>query len=168
MSYVDLLERIQSNDPGAFLEMTERYGWAVYSSIRNKYPDQAVADRVYDETMNAFFNRLSNSSAEDPLEALLCAFADHVSADQCGFTGTASQSAGTPPQIRLHPQEQPFRTTEAYSKGKKFGGIALIILLWIILLVLVWFTVGVMMAMEYIPFYDLGYSWFNANILDFF
>ena len=168
MSYVDLLERIQSKDPEAFLEMTERYGWAVYSAIREKHPDQAVADRIYDETMNSFYSHLSNTAADDPLEALLCAFADHASADRGSLDETEKQAPVAPPQIQLHPQE-PLTRNGAYSSGKKnYWGILLVIILWIVLLALVWFIVGVMMAMDYMPFYDLGYSWFNANIIDFF
>lgn len=55
MSYTDLLERIQRNDSNAFLDLTDRYGWAVYSAIREKYPDKETAANIYNETMNSFY-----------------------------------------------------------------------------------------------------------------
>ena len=167
MSYADLLERMQSKDPGAFLDMTERYGWAVYSTIRQKHPDQAVADRIYDETMNSFYHYLSQSTAEDPLEALLCAYADHVSPveDVCG---KARQCSDAPPQLQRRPQEFPAQNVRKSSGLKTFWMVLLVLLILVVLLALLWLTAGVMMAMEYIPFYDFGYSWFDANIFDFF
>ena len=168
MSYMDLLERMQSRDPEAFLEMTDRYGWAVYSTIRQKCSDRSVADRIYEETMNSFYHQLSRSTTGDPLEALLCAFADRVTPDDSDFSGAANPFRDTPPQIQMNPQELPCQRGSANSGGKRFWTVAVILLLLIILLALLWITAGVMMAMDYIPFYDLGYSWFNANILNFF
>jgi len=40
MSYSNLLERIMQRDTDAFLELTDRYGWALYSFIRRKYPNK--------------------------------------------------------------------------------------------------------------------------------
>ena len=79
MSYSDLLDRMKENDPGAFLELTDRYGWPLYAFIRRKYSDNGAAEKLYNDTMNRFYHSLSDSSAEDPLEALLLAFADQLS-----------------------------------------------------------------------------------------
>lgn len=46
MSYCDLLERMMQKDTDAFLELTDRYGWALYSEIRKKYPNQETADKI--------------------------------------------------------------------------------------------------------------------------
>ena len=168
MSYADLLERMQSKDPEAFLEMTERYGWAVYSAIRQKHPDQVTADRIYDATMNSFYNHLARYDAGDPLEALLCAFAEHVSTGDGEVRSRAQHSGDMPAQIPLRFQELPERNSGKSSGTKRFWMLVVILLIIAVLLALLWLTAGVMMAMEYIPFYDLGYSWFDANIFDFF
>ena len=168
MSYADLLDRIQGRDPDAFLEMTERYGWAVYTAIRQKHPDLAEADRIYDETMNSFYNSLSRSAAEDPVEALLCAFAEHVSPVNADSSGKFGNHREAPPQLQLRCQELPVQNVRKCSGMKHFWMGALFFLVVIVLLTLLWLTAGVMMAMDYIPFYDFGYSWFDANIFDFF
>ncbi len=51
---------------------------------------------------------------------------------------------------------------------KRFlGGLAILILLSIVL-ALIWGLAGLLMRLRLIPAYDLGYSWFNANIHPFF
>ena len=168
MGYSDLLDRMQDSDTEAFLEMTERYGWAVYSAIREKHSDQAVADRIYDETMNSFYNHLSRSTADDPLEALLCAFAESISPENISADRNLIQQYEGPPLIKLHHQEQPVQIPRKASGMKHFWMVLVMLLLLTVLLGLIWLTTGVMMAMDYIPFYDFGYSWFDANIFDFF
>ena len=43
-----------------------------------------------------------------------------------------------------------------------------IVLLVILSLLLLWMVAGVAMAMRMIPFYDLGYTWFNQNLFKMF
>lgn len=169
MSYSNLLERMQRNDTEAFLEMTDRYGWAVYSAIREKYADQAEADRIYNETMNAFYHSLANSSAEDPLEALLCLFADYVSADSLDSVSSAAPVEQKPPRIQLCDSVQPAEDTAKTGRSKRgiWYGLGVFLVLMAIAAVL-WSIAGLLMCLNYIPFYDLGYSWFNTNVVQLF
>ena len=43
-----------------------------------------------------------------------------------------------------------------------------VVLLIIVCLLLLWVVAGVAMTMKWIPFYDLGYGWFNAHIFQLF
>jgi len=174
MSYMDLLDRMSSNDTEAFLEMTDRYGWAVYSAIRKQHADHAVADRIYNDTMNAFYHSLSDSNAEDPMEALLCSFADLISekqiaSDRARLDQLVLTKHDAPPEIQLYEQRE-FREPSRRTVTKKshfWYNLGVIVVLMAIFAVL-WCIIGLLMDMNLIPYYDLGYSWFNANIMQLF
>jgi hypothetical protein len=59
---------------------------------------------------------------------------------------------------------------EAYTppKKKKGGQTATIVLLVVVCALLIWVVGGVAMTLKWIPFFDLGYSWFNTNIFRLF
>ncbi len=58
---------------------------------------------------------------------------------------------------------------EPYNKKSKSGGHGFsIFLLIIVSLLLLWVVVGVAMTMQWIPFYDLGFTWFNTNVFKLF
>jgi len=59
---------------------------------------------------------------------------------------------------------------EAYKtpKKKKSGQAATVVLLIVVCALLIWVVGGVAMTLKWIPYYDLGYSWFNANIFKLF
>lgn len=59
---------------------------------------------------------------------------------------------------------------EQYKKRDKSGsGHAFsIVLLILVSLLLIWVVAGVAMTMQWVPFYDLGYSWFNTNVFKLF
>lgn len=169
MSYHDLLDRMQRNDTDAFLEMTDRYGWSVYSAIREKYSDAAFADKVYNETMNVFYHSLSASSCEDPLEALLCAFATRISSEKPTFDQTLTGNQNVPPKIQLchhicnEDNSQPIKR-----KKKSFMRAVSILMFLIAVALMFWYIAYLLMEMNYIPYFDLGYSWFQENVLPLF
>ena len=169
MSYIDLLDRIKGNDPAAFLEMTDRYGWSVYTSIRKKTSDAAVADKIYNETMNAFYRSLANASAEDPMEAILCTLADHIIVEQSCADGSTAVQDVTPPTIQLEATEKPVVHSVSKSRKKRsFGYKLCVLLLLLAIAAVIWCIAGQLMVRNIIPDYDLGYSWFNANVYYFF
>ena len=60
--------------------------------------------------------------------------------------------------------EDPAETKPRKRSGQGFT----VFLLVIICLLLVWVVAGVAMTMKWIPYYDLGYSWFNASVFRLF
>lgn len=59
---------------------------------------------------------------------------------------------------------------ESYQKkAKRSGGHGLsIVLLIIVSLLLLWVVAGVAMTLQWLPYYDLGFSWFNQNVFKLF
>ena len=53
-------------------------------------------------------------------------------------------------------------------RGKRPGAIVAFVLLAVLLVVFAWLLAGILMDLSVLPFCDLGYSWFNANIFPFF
>jgi len=169
MDYVDLLERLQNRDSEAFLEMTDRYGWSLYSAIKAKYPDAAVADRIYQETMNGFYHSLAHSAGEDPVEALLQGYAGLISREKLDFHQIVHQNQDLPPAIT--PSEG-FESLGAAKPagGKKHGFFYALGNMGILLVIaaVLWYIAALLMQLDLIPYYDLGYSWFYSNILEIF
>ena len=67
--------------------------------------------------------------------------------------------------------ENPVETEDFFpEKKQKMGafGKIMIVLLIVVILLLAWATLGLLMNMGKLPFIDLGYSWFNAHIMDMF
>ena len=53
-------------------------------------------------------------------------------------------------------------------KGKSSGHGFSIFLLIVVTLLLLWVVAGVAMTLQWIPFYDLGFSWFNQHVFKLF
>lgn len=164
MDYSDLLERMMHRDTDAFLEMTDRYGWTLYNAIRRKYPDKMEADRIYNETMQQFYCSLQNPNCEDPLEALLCAWAEYVS----GKKGFLSEMLGDgameePPAIQARRLKDPFMELpeKRRPKFRSFIGVMIVVA---VMCACCWIFIGFLMERGVIPFYDFGYSWFCSQV----
>ncbi len=70
--------------------------------------------------------------------------------------------------------DEPYRKKEKKEKtgkpkkdGKSSHGLTIFLLV-LVSLMLLWVVAGVAMTMQWIPFYDLGYSWFNQNVFALF
>lgn len=163
MSYGDLLERMMQRDTDAFLELTDRYGWMLYSEIRKKVPNRADADRIYDETMRQFYGSLQNAACEDPIEAMLCAFADQISEKQGIsydlFFRIQAEDAVQPPVVQVPVLEENEAKTAPKRKGRFWLRLGLFLVL-VGFAAVIWIGVGLMMEAGLLPYYDLGYSWF--------
>lgn len=162
MSYSDLLERMMLRDTDAFMEMTDRYGWSLYSAIRQKYPDKADADRIYNDTMQQFYSCLQNPGCDDPMEALLCAFAEYVSGKK-GFVSDLlrDDESEAPPVVRVQRLMEP---QLAFSEKReiRFKSVLSGALVMLLLAIAAWIIAGFLMEQGMLPYYDLGYSWFCA------
>lgn len=164
MSYSDLLDRMMQRDSDAFLEMTDRYGWTLYNAIRRKYPDKSEADRIYNETMQQFYLALQNPNCEDPMEALLYAWAEYVSGKK-GFLAEMlrDEPLETPPAVKVRRlRESPGEFLEKKNHG--FGMILVILVMLLVLTVCCWILIGFLMEQGILPYRDYGYSWFCTSV----
>ena len=149
---MDLLMKLMRRDTDAFLKMTDKYSWSVYSQIRKKVSDPEVADALFQKTMDGFYRSLHESQTDDPLEAMLLVYANGVIEKHeasCGEGIVYSAKAADKPAKRSS------------------GGLVTVFLLLCIAAVL-WVIAGLLMDMNLIPAVDLGYAWFNANITQMF
>jgi len=163
MRYSDLLDRMMHKDTDAFLEMTDRYGWSLYAYIRKKHPDKDQADSLYNDAMNGIFAALQNPDCEDPLEALLCAFSDRIPHKTEMRTDLQDQNENlVPPQICCTYAPAACEGNKPKRGFWKNFGFALLVILFLTFL---WFLAGILMAMGYIPYLNLGYLWVQETIL---
>lgn len=163
MSYCDLLERMMQKDTDAFLEMTDRYGWALYSEIRKKHPNKEIADKIYDDTMQLFYRSLQNPACEDPMEALLCAFSEKIG-ESGEMPGDIRENMELNediqiPAIQLQQTKADMRVTSKKRKVSIWFKLAMVLVLAGFAAV-IWIGVGLMMEAGVLPYYDLGYTWF--------
>ena len=162
MTRDDLLNRLMRHDMDAYLEMTDKYSWSVYSLIKSKISDKNKAELIYNETMNGFFQGLSGTKGNDALEALLLMYADKVC--QANMGGSDAAVCG-------NPESRKRKTESGAGTAEKKGGFLYHICVWLLVLAIVlviWVILGLLMDMNLIPYYELGYTWFNTNVLPWF
>lgn len=159
----DLLIRLMQRDVNAFIELSEKYSWSVYSVIRSRISDKEKVEAVFHETMDSFYSGLHSSGCEDPVEALLQMYAQKVCQTSCAES--AGEERTEFPGFRLPepaPASQPRK-----KKGGFFHALCVSVLVLAIAAV-IWVILGQLMDMHLIPWYDLGYTWFRANVFPWF
>ena len=162
MTRDDLLNRLMRHDMDAYLEMTDKYSWSVYSLIKSRISDKNKAELIYNETMNGFFQGLSGTKDNDAMEALLLMYADKVCQANMGESDAAV--CGTP-------ESRKRKTESGAGAAEKTGGFLYHICIWLLILAIIlviWVILGLLMDMNLIPYYELGYTWFNTNVLPWF
>lgn len=65
-------------------------------------------------------------------------------------------------------RDEIFDEAFAPRKKKRSSHILTVILLVIVCILLLWVVAGVAMTMKWIPYYNLGYTWFNAHVFRLF
>ena len=163
MSYCDLLERMMQKDTDAFLEMTDRYGWALYSEIRKKYQNKETADRIYDETMQLLYRGLQNPCCEDPMEAMLCVLAETIGRNQCpdGLGSWEPEEDMQPPSLQPPQTKADLRAAPRKRKTSFWFKFATALVA-VGFAAVIWIGVGLLMEAGILPYYDLGYTWFAS------
>ena len=163
MSYSNLLEQMRQRDTEAFLEFTDRYGWTLYNSIRRKHPNKVDADKVYHETMQQLWSCLQNDQYDDPMEAILCTWADHITLKRDPYKNLAEVfnpvEEEKPPVLHIRASER----TQASVNQKRKNPFWIAIGTFVLLLLFVfsaWIIVGFLMEQGIIAYIDMGYSWF--------
>ena len=167
MSYRNLLEQMMQRDTEAFLEFTDRYGWALYNSIRRKHPNKVDADKVYHETMQQLWSCLQNDQYDDPMEAILCVWADQITLKRDPHKNLAEVfnpvEEERPPVLHIRASEQPQNGVKKKGKNPFWTVFGLFFLL-LIFVFSAWVIVGFLMEQGIITYIDLGYSWFCSYV----
>lgn len=163
MSYNDLLQQMMQRDSDAFLEFTDRYGWTLYSSIRKKYANKVDADKVYHETMQQLWSCLQNEQYDDPIEAILCAWAEQITLKREPRKDFAEifypDPDEKPPVLHVRASEYSQSLPQKKRQHRFWSAIGLL-MLFLMFTACIWIIVGFLMERGVLEYVDLGYSWF--------
>ena len=186
MTELDLLDRIKNKDRQAFVEFMRKYGAKLYSAMLSRLGDRKLADAAFKETMIGFYKSLTENDGEDAVSSLLSGYANEVSArlqadyfeDIIEKTADCAESSDIVklslpvPEANMKQAEAdicietPVKTEPA--EINHAGWIFAVIILGISSAIVLWVIIGLLMAMDVIPDFNLGYTWFNNNIAHWF
>lgn len=161
MSYGNLLYQMMQRDTDAFLEFSDRYGWALYSSIRKKHINKVDADKIYHETMQQLWSCLQNEEYDDPMEAILCTWADQITLKREPRKNLAEifnpEFEDKPPVLHIRASESPVNPVRNGKKNFFWRGFG-VMLLFLLVTFSIWLILGFFMEQGVINYVDLGYS----------
>lgn len=172
METLEMLNRVKSKDSKAFCQLTEDYGWKVYSCIRERIGDADQVNAAFHETFSDFSSDLTSQDGSDAVEALLLAYADRVCSRMENASAKPAKAAPyavpVPEAFRAEPSAEKKKTKEpGHGQGRIWFGLCVAVLL-LGIAAAVWTILGLLMDMGYVPELDLGYSWFNVHIAPWF
>ena len=137
---------------------------------------QPVYTQVFDPNFTAYWTvDMDEPSAAGPEPA---AYAPETRPEPAAYapeTQPEPQREAPPPETQASPapqEEGPQQTSQAYMYDKQKAKTRKLPLLTVINtvlgLTLVWTVIGLLITMDYLPQWNLGYSWFNLNIYPLF
>lgn len=170
MDTTEMLNRIKTRDFRAYCQLTEDYGWKLYSRIRDRVEDGEKANAAFHETLSSFRGDLTDNDGDDAIEALLFAYAEKVCSRMEHPSGELAESprsdSETPTEVLRSGREKKAAKRTRQPGGFWFG--LCIVLLFMGMMAALWVILGLLMDMNFIPELDLGYSWFNMYIAPWF
>ena len=152
------------------MQLTQDYGWKLYSYLREQLDDKDAADEAFNRTLTGFYNSLAVKSGDDAVETLLYAFADQTCSQMSAERNVPAHTMMIPESETVPQAATPISSNPAQRKKKsgRFGFVLGVTVLMIGILIAGWVIVGLLMDMGLLPELDLGYSWFNANFAPWF
>lgn len=151
MDSMELLKRIKNRDMNAYLRLTNDYGLKLYSHLRTRLDDKDAVEEAFKRTLNSFYQSLTADDDQDPIDAILCAYADRTCEQM------RQEAASINPTVQ-----------KASRRSGNVGFVIGITILGLGILAAAWVIVGLLMDMNLIPGFDLGYEWFNSNVTPWF
>ncbi len=144
----ELLHNLTNGDPDAFQQFYDRYSLPVYQYILDRTGDADRTHQLWQETFRSLPDLLQHAAQPDPLLLLLTVLADR--------------------RIDLQDAIEAFRTSQPVATVKKrtadrrrTGWIILLTALILVGVLALWIATGFLMALDVLPAYDWGYTWFN-------
>ena len=176
----ELLCRIKAGDDEAFRTMVLTYGKPVYLRLLERSGNKEVAKEALREAFIDLYITVKMANSKDPVEALLYSRAEEIQADMLRrscerlfYTATnanAPELPRTQPEIKradVQPSDIPIQA-KAEKRPWSAGRLAAAIALFAGILAALWVIAGLLMDMGFLPYIDMGYSWFNVNIAPWF
>ena len=160
----ELFKRIREKDQEAYRELTEDYGWKLYGRIRKTTDDRDQADLIFRETFSRFYNSMEHYDCDDAIDAMLCVYAAMVTEELAQNQLPASDAL--PVQDKKGKKKK--KAKKSHSGIGTFFYVIGVILLLAGIAAALWVMAGLLMDLQILPEFDLGYEWFNANIAPWF
>lgn len=187
----DLQNRIHFGDRDAFYAIYREYGLGIYAAARKALPTDSLAKSAVKQTFLTLYEEILTKTEDFDIPVRLREIADHevyilqlingnanmldnasrateqIEPDQLSaraFVEDADLMLNLPSLERDRNFRKPRRGLFLRKPEKKSAGKPA--LFWKILLVLVdlfllWFLLGLIMGLGYLPAIDLGYTWFS-------
>ena len=171
MTNPNLLDRISTGDRDAFVQLMREYGPALYFRLLDRLGDRTLADAAFRQIMLDFHRKLTASGEKDAVAALLVNEADAVSRQLLldSMEGLIAHTAEEAFSVELMPETTQMDSLQEDAPEKPgvlwWTAVTLLILC---TLLVCWVIIGLLVSMEVLPRLDLGYSWFDANIAQWF
>lgn len=137
MDITVLQKRIQAGDQKVFLDLSDEYGWTLYSYLSQRIRNPVLVKHAYEQILKKFYLNIQHTDQQGSAETVLLLLADAY----C---------------VELPPQ------TEAVQSPSGFGFWVALILLILLNGLCLWIIGGILMEMGMIPLFDLGYSWIRT------
>lgn len=148
MDHQEMQIQTSHPDPSAYLELSNQYSWKLYAHLESSVQNRQLLKELYEKAMACFCESVNEWDDSEQLEGKLYEAADRVCEANPHLT-----------EHQLEPQA---------GKGSGLGFWVAFLLLLVLNLVCIWIILGIMMDIGWIPEMDLGYSWFQSNILSRF
>ncbi len=163
----ELLCRIKAGDEEAFRTMVLTYGKPVYLRLLERSGNKEVAKEALREAFIDLYITVKMANSKDPADML------RRSCERLFYTATnanAPELPRTQPEIKradVQPSDIPIQA-KAEKRPWSAGRLAAAIALSAGILAALWVIAGLLMDMGFLPYIDMGYSWFNMNIAPWF
>ncbi|MBQ9082324.1 MAG: hypothetical protein IJY28_02360 [Clostridia bacterium] len=144
----ELLKNLTSGDPEAFQQFYDQYSLPVYRYILDRTGDAERTHRLWQETFRSLPDLLQNTTQPDPMLLLLTVLADRR-IDLLNAIEAFHVSEVVPDSVQKR------------AASRRTGLIILLVGLILVGILALWVATGFLMALDVLPAYDWGYSWFN-------
>lgn len=198
MDAQELLSRIKQQDKEAFRRLVTDYGKGLYIKLYAASGDADAARLATKAAFTELYIALNSQQSPDIIESLLYSIGERKQreilqeqtmklAEDCLDRVVELPAPNGAKELKAETAKpiQPVSAEElsAEAEHKAHGDIPVVVQpekpaqrgigFWQVVLALLviaglWVVLGALMGEGYLPKYDLGYSWFNANIADWF
>lgn len=139
MDIKELRERTQSGDLSVFTDISNEYGWAVYTSLSERIRDRDAVKNAYTQIMSDFYRDVREGKMQGEIKDILLDAVNRY----CAMFPAAPEASEKPAGV---------------------GFWLLLTLLLVLNGICLWMIAGILMEMNVLPTIDLGYSWIKALI----
>lgn len=187
MDTQEILSKIKQQDKQAFRRLITEYGKGLYLKLYAESGDSDAARQATKAAFTELYMALNSQQSPDIIESLLYSIGERrqreiLQAQTMKLAGeyleevkdlTALKDTKAETTEAAQPASEAAKVSDiplaaepakAEKKGVGFWQVVLVLLIATGL----WVAAGALMGAGHLPKYDLGYSWFNMNIADWF